>query len=77
MKLDEWVERHRLDGHYPHPTPTRDNPERWKCDCGAIWRILTIEQVQQKFAHLERPSSIPPGSGDVGNDQVAGRKPPP
>ena len=31
--------------------PTPENPERWDCDCGGLWRILTLEQVRQKFAH--------------------------
>jgi len=28
MTLEEWVERHRLDGHDPNPVPTHDNPEK-------------------------------------------------
>ena len=44
-------------GHNPDPAPTRENPERWECDCPetsgtAVWRILTPEQIRQKFAHL-------------------------
>jgi hypothetical protein len=54
MTLEGWVERHRLEGHYPHPAPTHDNPEKWECDCGTVWRILTIEQTRQKFAHLSK-----------------------
>ena len=53
MKIQEWVERHRHDGHHPHAAPTKENPERWDCDCGTIWRILTMEQLRQKFAHLK------------------------
>lgn len=34
-------------------TPPRENPERWDCDCGGIWRILTLEQINQKFRHLK------------------------
>lgn len=57
MKLEEWVDRHSLEGHHPHPVPTHDNPEKWECDCGTIWRILTIEQMRQKYAHLtNRPT---------------------
>jgi hypothetical protein len=54
MKLEEWVERHRLEGHYPHPAPTGSNPERWDCDSGGLWRILTREQIMRKFAHLRK-----------------------
>jgi hypothetical protein len=61
MTLEEWVERHRLAGHYPHSAPTKENPERWDCECGYIWRILTVEQLRQKFAHLKhRPRSANP-----------------
>jgi hypothetical protein len=52
--VEEWVERHRLDGHYPHHAPTQENPERWDCECGYIWRILTVEQLRLKFAHLRK-----------------------
>jgi hypothetical protein len=54
MTLEEWVERHQLAGHHPHPAPTQDNSEKWECGCGTIWRILTIEQTRQKFAHLRK-----------------------
>jgi hypothetical protein len=60
MTLEEWVERHRLEGHHPHP-PTDENPERRDCECGYIWRILTGEQIRMKFAHLKhRPRSANP-----------------
>jgi hypothetical protein len=49
-----WVVKHRDQGHHPHPAPTPENPERWDCDCGYIWRILTVEQIRQKFAHLSK-----------------------
>ena len=26
MTLEEWVERHRLQGHHPHPVPTHELP---------------------------------------------------
>jgi hypothetical protein len=55
--VEEWVERHRLEGHHPHPAPTQENPERWDCECGYIWRILTVEQMRQKFAHLRKCST--------------------
>jgi hypothetical protein len=50
----------------PQPTPTTDNPERWDCDCGGLWRILTLGQIGQKFAHLkqalrEGEQARPPG----------------
>ena len=32
-------------GVNPHPSPTKDNPARWDCGCGHLWRILTVEQV--------------------------------
>jgi hypothetical protein len=61
--VDAWAERHRRDGHHPHPAPTAENPEQWQCKCDpdalwtAVWRILTPEQIRQKFAHLsKRPS---------------------
>ena len=57
------VAHHRCLGHNPHPAPTIENPERWECKCDpeavwtAVWRILTPEQVRQKFAHLStRPT---------------------
>lgn len=61
MTLEGWVERHRLEGHHPHAAPTEENPERWDCECGYIWRILTVEQMRMKFAHLRnRPRSADP-----------------
>ena len=51
MTLEEWVERHRLEGHHPHAVPTHDNPEKWECYCGTVWRILTRDQIRMKFAH--------------------------
>ena len=50
--VEVWAERHRLEGHHPHPAPTDENPERWDCDCGGVNRILTGEQIRVKFAHL-------------------------
>ena len=50
--VEVWAERHRLEGHHPHPAPTKENPERWDCDCGGVNRILAGEQTRQKFAHL-------------------------
>ena len=56
--VEVWAERHRLEGHHPHPAPTKENPEQWECKCDpdapwtAVWRILTAEQIRQKFAHL-------------------------
>ena len=48
-----WIEKHREMGHHPYPAPTTENPERWDCECGYIWRILTEKQTRQKFAHLK------------------------
>ena len=59
MTLEGWVERHRLEGHNPRPAPTPDNPEKWACDCGTVWRILTMEQTRQKFAHLRKCRTPP------------------
>ena len=33
-------------------SPTAENPDLVRCDCGGIWRILTPEQIRKKFAHL-------------------------
>jgi hypothetical protein len=58
-----WVAQHRDQGHHPYPNPTPENPERWECKCDpdaawiAVWRILTKEQIQQKFAHLRAGTS--------------------
>jgi hypothetical protein len=60
MSCEEWVAHHRCLGHNPHSAPTTENPERWECKCDpeavwtAVWRILTPEQVRQKFAHLSK-----------------------
>ena len=51
--VEAWAERHRRVGHHPHPALTKENPERWDCECGHLWRILTPEQVRRKFAHLK------------------------
>ena len=64
-----WIERHREMGHHPYPSPTTENPERWECRCDpdakwtAVWRILTVEQIRQKFAHLkyQKHRDCPPG----------------
>jgi hypothetical protein len=56
----EWIDRHRDLGHDPYAAPTGENPERWECKCDpdavwtAVWRILTPDQVRQKFAHLSK-----------------------
>lgn len=57
--VEAWAQRHRDEGHHPYPAPTKKNPEQWECDCPdtpliAVWRILTPEQIRQKFAHLGR-----------------------
>jgi hypothetical protein len=51
---EAWAERHRLEGHHPHPAPTPENPDRWDCDCGGVCRTLTVKQIGQKFAHLAK-----------------------
>ena len=57
--VEAWADRHRRDGHHPHPAPTTENPEQWECKCDpdanwtAVWRILTSDQIRQKFAHLK------------------------
>ena len=55
-----WVAQHRDQGHHPHPAPTKENPEMWVCDCGYIWRILTLRQISAKFAHLRLENSPGP-----------------
>jgi hypothetical protein len=51
-----WAQRHRDEGHRPYPAPTPENPEKWECKCDpdapgtAVWRILTAEQIRQKWA---------------------------
>ena len=61
QKREQWIVHHRQQGHEPYAAPSKENPERWECKCDpdagwtAIWRILTIRQIQQKFAHLARP----------------------
>jgi len=58
--VESWAERHRLEGHHPHPAPTPENSEQWECRCDpeaawtAVWRILTVKQIGQKFAHLSK-----------------------
>ncbi len=53
-----WVADHRERRHHPYPNPTSENPERWECKCDpdanwtAVWRILTLEQITRKFAHV-------------------------
>ncbi|MCW2729195.1 MAG: hypothetical protein JWR13_11 [Mycobacterium sp.] len=60
MSCEEWVAQHRCQGHNPHPAPTNENLERWECKCDpeavwtAVWRILTPDQVRQKFTHLSK-----------------------
>ena len=53
VPVEEWAERQRRAGHHPQPAPTKENPERWDCECGGLWRILTFEQIRPKFAHLK------------------------
>ncbi|WP_139807378.1 hypothetical protein [Mycobacterium avium] len=61
--VEAWAERHRRDGHNPHPAPTAENPEQWECKCDpdaawtAVWRILTLDQIRRKYAHLSRRPS--------------------
>jgi hypothetical protein len=52
MKQAEWIAHHRDLGHHPEHSPTVENPDLVRCDCGGIWRILTPEQIRKKFAHL-------------------------
>ncbi len=53
VPVQEWAQRYRDAGHHPDAAPTKENPERWDCECGGLWRILTIEQIGRKFAHLK------------------------
>ncbi len=34
-----WIAEHRDQGHHPYPKPDSENPERWDCECGGVWRI--------------------------------------
>ena len=54
MKQAEWIAHHRDLGHHHHPehSPTVENPDLLRRDCGGVWRILTQEQIGKKFAHL-------------------------
>jgi hypothetical protein len=52
MKQAEWIAHHRDLGHHPEHSPTVENPDLVRCDCGGIWRILTQDQIRKKFAHL-------------------------
>ena len=52
MNQAEWIAHHRDLGHHPEHAPTVENPDLARCDCGGIWRILTLKQTRQKFAHL-------------------------
>ena len=47
--VEEWAAHHRGQGHHPHPAPTKENPERWDCDCGGINRTLTVEHIAKKL----------------------------
>jgi hypothetical protein len=52
-RMKQWAEDHRRHGHHPHPAPTAESGTV-DCACGALWRILTLEQIEKKFAHLKR-----------------------
>jgi len=52
MKQAEWIAHHRDLGHHPEHSTTPENPDLVCCNCGGIWRILTQDQIRQKFAHL-------------------------
>jgi hypothetical protein len=57
---EQWIAHHREQGHEPYAAPTKENPECWECRCDpdavgiAVWRILTVEQIRQEFAHLTK-----------------------
>lgn len=61
--MPEGAKHHRAQGHNPHAAPTEANPERWDCDCGAVWRTLTLEQVARKYAHLGAAAKQRRGDG--------------
>ena len=70
---EQWISHHREQGHQPYAAPTVENPERWDCKCDpdavwtAVWRILTPEQIRQKFAHLsKRPARAYKDRRDTG-----------
>ena len=35
------------------PRHTRSAESEGHCDCHGIWRILTVEQIRQKYAHMK------------------------
>jgi hypothetical protein len=57
--LEGWLAQHRALGHQVvrvergDPRHTRSAESEGQCDCHGIWRILTVEQIQQKYAHLK------------------------
>jgi hypothetical protein len=55
VPVEQWAQRHRDAGHYPYAAPTTENPERWDCECGGLWRVLTLEQIRRKFAPAPEP----------------------
>ncbi|OBB80296.1 hypothetical protein A5760_19610 [Mycobacterium colombiense] len=63
---ERWIVSHRGQGHEPYAAPTQENPERWECECDpdavwtAVWRILTPDQIRQKFAHLSKRPALAP-----------------
>jgi hypothetical protein len=53
--VEVWAERHRLEGHHPHPAPTLENPERWDCDCGGVNRMSVAMRKSPLVAKLRSP----------------------
>ena len=57
--LEGWIEQHRALGHQVvrvepgDPRHTRSAESEGHCDCHGIWRILTVEQIRQKYAHMK------------------------
>jgi hypothetical protein len=57
--LEGWIEQHRALGHQVvrvepgDPRHTRSAESEGHCDCHGIWRILTVEQIGQKYAHMK------------------------
>ena len=59
---EAWAQRHRELGHQPYAAPTEENPERWRCECGHVWRILTEKQSRQRwYGMMGRAHLLPPG----------------
>jgi hypothetical protein len=58
-RVEEWAAHHRGQGHHPHPAPTQENPERWDCECGYIWRNPDGRAAPAEVRTFEEASHSP------------------